>query len=187
METIYIKNMVCDRCTMVVKNIFSQQAIAIQQIVLGEVSLTSPLSPTQLERLKESLEAVGFEVIDNRRSKLIEQVKNNIRELVHRKEGALKVNLSDYLSLQVNQEYASLSSLFSEVEGVTIEKYYIAQKIERVKELLMYDDLSLSEIAYQLNYSSTAHLSNQFKKVTGLTPTFYKQLSDKRRQPLDKV
>lgn len=187
METIYIKNMVCDRCTLVVKAIFAQLAIEIAQITLGEVTPVLPLTTAQQADLKRSLEAVGFEVIDNRRSKLIEQVKHTIRELVHRSEGALKVNLSDYIAQQVNHEYSSLSALFSEVEGVTIEKYYIAQKIERVKELLMYDDLSLSEIAHQLNYSSTAHLSNQFKKVTGLTPTFYKQLSDNRRKPLDKV
>ncbi|MGL5981472.1 MAG: helix-turn-helix domain-containing protein [Phocaeicola sp.] len=187
METIYIKNMVCDRCTMVVRSIFKQLEIEIEQIKLGEVILPETPTAAQLRSLTESLEAVGFEVIDNRCSKLIEQIKNTLRELVHRSEGALKVNLSDYVAQQVNQEYASLSALFSEAEGITIEKYYIAQKIERVKELLVYDDLSLSEIAHRLNYSSTAHLSNQFKKVTGLTPTFYKQLSDKRRKPLDKV
>ncbi|MGL4493496.1 MAG: helix-turn-helix domain-containing protein, partial [Tannerellaceae bacterium] len=130
---------------------------------------------------------VGFEVIDNRRSKLIEQIKNYIRDLVYRQEGVLKVNLSDYLAAQLHLDYPYLTTLFSEAEGTTIEKYYIAQKIERVKELLVYDDLSLSEIAHRLNYSSTAHLSSQFKKVTGLTPTFYKQLADKRRKPIDKI
>ncbi|MGL4519288.1 MAG: helix-turn-helix domain-containing protein [Phocaeicola sp.] len=187
METIYIKNMVCDRCTLVVKSIFAQLSIAMEQVVLGEVTVAESLTNLQQCELKERLEAVGFEVIDNRRARLIEQVKQTIRELVHRKEGALKLNLSDYVAQMVKQEYASLSALFSEVEGITIEKYYIAQKIERVKELLMYDHLSLSEIAHQLNYSSTAHLSNQFKKVTGLTPTFYKQMAEKRRKPIDKV
>ncbi|MGL4292764.1 MAG: helix-turn-helix domain-containing protein, partial [Bacteroidales bacterium] len=133
------------------------------------------------------LEAVGFEVIDDRRSKIIEMIKNVIRELVHRKEDELKINLSDYLAGMLKLDYSYLTTLFSEVEGTTIEKYHIAQKIERVKELLIYDNLSISEIAYQLNYSSTAHLSSQFKKVTGLTPTFYKNMADKRRISLDKI
>ncbi|MGL5015396.1 MAG: helix-turn-helix domain-containing protein [Bacteroidales bacterium] len=187
MDTIYIKNMVCDRCIFVVRTIFAQHLITIHNIRLGEVEIVTPLTSDQQEKLRVSLEEVGFEVMDNRRSKLIEQIKSTIRELVHRHDCALKVNISDYLSEHLNHDYSAISSLFSEVEGTTVEKFYIAQKIERVKELLVYDDLSLSEIALRLNYSSTAHLSNQFKKVTGLTPTFYKQLTDKRRQPLDKI
>lgn len=187
MQTIYIKNMVCDRCVMVVRDIFARLSIEVARVVLGEVETRETLTAEQVQQLTAQLEAVGFEVIDNRRSKLIELIKNCIRDLVYRKEGSLKVNLSDYLAEHVHLDYSYLTSLFSEAEGTTIEKYFIAQKIERVKELLVYDDLSLSEIAHRLNYSSTAHLSSQFKKVTGLTPTFYKQLSDKRRKPIDKV
>ncbi|MGL4994392.1 MAG: helix-turn-helix domain-containing protein [Bacteroidales bacterium] len=187
MNTIYIKNMVCDRCTLVVRDIFEQLNIAINNIRLGEIDILEPLASDQLDALRYSLEEVGFEIIDDRCSKLIEQIKSSIRELVHRNDCDLKVNISDYVANSLKHEYNSLSSLFSQVEGVTIERYYIAQRVERVKELLIYDDLSLSEIAYKLNYSSTAHLSNQFKKFTGLTPTFYKQLADKRRQPIDKI
>lgn len=187
MQTIYIKNMVCDRCVMVVRDIFARLSIEVAQVVLGEVEVPDTLTAEQVKQLTSQLEAVGFEVIDNRRSKLIEQIKNYIRDLVYRQEGVLKVNLSDYLAAQLHLDYPYLTTLFSEAEGTTIEKYYIAQKIERVKELLVYDDLSLSEIAHRLNYSSTAHLSSQFKKVTGLTPTFYKQLADKRRKPIDKI
>ncbi|MGL5273830.1 MAG: helix-turn-helix domain-containing protein, partial [Phocaeicola sp.] len=178
-QTIYIKNMVCDRCIMVVRTIFERFNIAVIKIALGEIELSTPIAPTLKEQLKAELEAVGFEILDNRRSKVIEQTKTAIRTLVHQQDCLLKENLSDYLSSQLNMDYAHLSSLFSEVEGITIEKYFIAQKIELVKELLVYGDLSLSEIAHKLNYSSTAHLSNQFKRVTGLTPTFYKQLTDK--------
>lgn len=187
MQVIYIKNMVCDRCVMVVREIFAQLNVAIQGISLGEVTLKEAITKEQIENLTEKLEAVGFELIDDKRSKIIERIKNTIREVVHAHEDNLKVNLSDYLAEKVNVDYSYLTSLFSEVEGTTIEKYYIAQKIERVKELLIYDDLSLSEIAYKLNYSSTAHLSTQFKKVTGLTPTYFKTFSDKRRKPLDKI
>ncbi|MGL5546189.1 MAG: helix-turn-helix domain-containing protein [Tannerellaceae bacterium] len=187
MQTIYIKNMVCDRCVMVVRDIFARLSIEVAHVVLGEVEVPDTLTAEQVKQLTSQLEAVGFEVIDNRRSKLIEQIKNYIRDLVYRQEGVLKVNLSDYLAAQLHLDYPYLTTLFSEAEGTTIEKYYIAQKIERVKELLVYDDLSLSEIAHRLNYSSTAHLSSQFKKVTGLTPTFYKQLADKRRKPIDKI
>lgn len=179
--------MVCDRCVMVVRDIFSRLDIAIQAITLGEVTLKDNISKEQLTELTKELEAVGFEVIDNKRSKTIEQIKNVIRDLVHHNENELKVNLSDYLSKKLNVDYSHLTSLFSKVEGMTIEKYYITQKIEYVKELLTSDNLSTGKIAHKLNYSSTAHLSNQFKKVTGFTPTYYKTLADKRRKPLDKV
>ena len=187
MQRIYIKNMVCDRCIMVVKEIFSRLNIEIVNISLGEVDLKTPLSKEQTVSIVSELNLVGFEMIDNQRSKCIEQIKNCIRDLENRKDDKLKINLSEYHSQQINYDYSYLSSLFSEVEGTTIEKYYISQKIERVKELLVYDDMSLSEIAFMLNYSSTAHLSSQFKKNTGLTPSYYKQLADKRRKPLDKI
>lgn len=142
MRVIYIKNMVCDRCVMVVRDIFARLDVAIDTISLGEVTLKDDIANGQLTELTKELEAVGFEMIDDRRSKTIEQIKNTIRELVHHSEDELKVNLSDYLAQKVNFDYSYLTSLFSEVEGTTIEKYYIAQKIERVKELLVYDDLS---------------------------------------------
>lgn len=179
--------MVCDRCIMVVQDIFKQLNIAIERISLGEVTVKEKLSENQMESLKAALENVGFDIIDGRRSQLIEQIKTIIRELVHRKESDLKINLSSYLTEKLHLDYSRLTSLFSEVEGTTIEKYFIALKIERVKELLIYDHFTINEIAHQLNYSSAAHLSNQFKKVTGLTPSYYKQLGDKRRKPLDKV
>ena len=137
--------------------------------------------------MKTALEKVGFELIDNRKGQLIERAKTLLIELVHRQNNELRTNLSDYLSQQLGHDYSSLSTLFSEVEGTTIEKFYIAQKIERVKELLVYDELSLSEIAHLLNYSSVAHLSNQFKKITGLTPSHFKQIGAVKRKPLDEL
>ncbi|GAB1358490.1 hypothetical protein MASR1M31_02680 [Porphyromonadaceae bacterium] len=137
--------------------------------------------------LQERLREVGFELIDDRRTRIIEQVKNAVVELVHRDNAMLKVNLSDYVSDKIHQDYSSISHLFSEVENTTIEKYFIAQKIERVKELLVYDELTLNEIADLMNYSSAAHLSAQFKKITGLTPSHYKRIKENRRIPLDKI
>lgn len=187
MQEIYIKNMVCDRCIMTVRKLLEQVNAEVAHLSLGKVVLGKPLSNRQMQELTSELESVGLEMIDDRRSRIIEQIKNCIRELVHQKNSDLKINLSDYLSEHITFDYAYLASLFTESEGTTIEKYFIAQKIERVKELLVYDDLSLSEIAHQMNYSSVAHLSSQFKKVTGLTASYYKQMGDKRRQPLDKV
>ena len=128
---------------------------------------------------------MGFELIDTKKSKTIERIKNLIIVLVHQKNNQLATTLSNYLSKDLLQDYNTLSNLFSEVEGITIEQYFIAQKIEKVKELLMYNELSLSQIAFQLNYSSTAYLSNQFKKVTGFTPTYFKQLKDKKRKQIE--
>jgi AraC-like DNA-binding protein len=128
---------------------------------------------------------LGFELIDTKKSKTIERIKNLIIVLVHQKNNQLATTLSNYLSKDLLQDYNTLSNLFSEVEGITIEQYFIAQKIEKVKELLMYNELSLSQIAFQLNYSSTAYLSNQFKKVTGFTPTYFKQLKDKKRKQIE--
>ena len=137
--------------------------------------------------MDKALVLLGFELIDDKKSRIIEKIKNIIIELVHHQNNDAKTNLSDVLSSQLHHDYNYLSNLFSEIEGTTIEKYFIAQKIEKVKELLVYDELSLSEIAFRLNYSSVAYLSNQFKKVTGLTPSYYKQIRDDKRKPLDKV
>ncbi|WP_126973298.1 helix-turn-helix domain-containing protein [Gynurincola endophyticus] len=187
MTTLFIKNMVCNRCIMVVQNELEKLNIHPKAVTLGEVELAEPLTTNQKDAVNGALEAMGFELIDNKKSRIIEQIKNIIIKIVHHQDGELKENLSDILSKSLHQDYHYLSNLFSEVEGITIEKYYIAQKIEKVKELLVYDELSLSEIAYRLNYSSVAYLSSQFKKVTGLTPSYFKQVKANKRKPLDEV
>lgn len=184
---LYIKNMVCNRCVMVVRNEMEKLGFVVKDVVLGEVSLEEELSDEQKEKVREAIEPLGFELIDDRKSRIIEKIKNVIIDLVHHKDSQLRTNLSDLLSDELNHDYSYLSNLFSEVEGTTIEKYFIAQKIEKVKELLVYDELSLSEIAYRLNYSSVAYLSNQFKRVTGLTPGHFKQIREIKRKPLDEV
>jgi len=151
------------------------------------VILEKELGIEQKANLEKTLVELGFELIDDKKNRLIENIKKIIIELVQKQNSDLKTNLSDYLSNKLHHDYNYISNLFSEVEGTTIEKYFIAQKIEKVKELLVYDELSLSEIAYKLNYSSVAHLSNQFKKVTGLTPTYFKNIKEIKRKPLDEV
>lgn len=171
---------------MAVRDVLREMGLEPIRVNLGEVELPVALAAKEKAELDRRLRALGFELIDDRKSTLISQIKSLIIELVHHRHEPLKTNLSDYLSSRLNHEYGGLSSLFSEVEGTTIEKYYIAQKIEKVKELLVYDELTLSEIAYKLHYSSTAHLSNQFKKVTGLSPSHFKQIRSSRK-PLDEV
>jgi AraC-like DNA-binding protein len=187
MDSLFIKNMVCNRCIMVVQNELDKLGIAVKNIKLGEVTIAGKLSPEEKENVAKALVPLGFEVIDEKKSRIIEKIKNIIIDLVHHQDNALTGNLSDILRSQLHHDYNYLSNLFSEVEGITIEKYFIAQKIEKVKELLVYDELSLSEIAFRLNYSSVAYLSNQFKKVTGLTPSHFRQIGEDRRKPLDKV
>ena len=187
MNTIFIKNMVCNRCIMVVHNELDKLGLNVKNIKLGEVTLSKETTPEEKNKLDKALVLLGFELIDDKKSRIIEKIKNIIIELVHHQNNDAKTNLSDVLSSQLHHDYNYLSNLFSEIEGTTIEKYFIAQKIEKVKELLVYDELSLSEIAFRLNYSSVAYLSNQFKKVTGLTPSYYKQIRDDKRKPLDKV
>ena len=179
--------MVCPRCIMVVEMILKRLDIDYISVCLGEVNLNNEISEDKIKILIVELHKVGFELLDDIRLRTTEQIKNHIRELVHRKDNNRKINLSDHLSVIMNRDYTYLTSLFSETEGTTIEKYFIAQKIERVKELLSYENLSLSEISYILNYSSVAHLSTQFKKVTGITPTQYKEMINKNRKPLDEV
>lgn len=159
----------------------------VKNIKLGEVILDKKLSDEEKQKLEEAIKPLGFEVIDDRKSRMIEKIKNIIIELVHHQDNDIKINLSDVLSSKLHHDYNYLSNLFSEVEGITIEKYFIAQKIEKVKELLVYDELSLSEIAFRLNYSSVAYLSNQFKKVTGLSPSHFKKIKEDKRKPLDEV
>lgn len=179
--------MVCNRCIMAVENELVKLGINAAQVSLGEVQLDQSLSSIQLKTFTEAIESLGFELIDDKKSRIIEQIKKAIIQLVHYNNNESKVNISDYLSDLLHLDYNYLSNLFSEVEGTTIEKYYIAQKIEKVKELLVYDELSLSEIADKLNYSSVAYLSNQFKKVTGLSPSHFKQIKAEKRKPLDEV
>lgn len=187
MTTLFIKNMVCNRCIMVVQNELDKLGLDVKSIRLGEVVLEKEPADADKEQLREVLVSLGFELIDDKKSRIIEKIKTVIVELVHHQDNDVKTNLSAVLSAKLHHDYNYLSNLFSEVEGTTIEKYFIAQKIERVKELLVYDELSLSEIALRLNYSSVAYLSNQFKKVTGLTPSHFKQIKEEKRKPLDKV
>lgn len=187
MNKLYIKNMVCNRCIMVVKSELEKLGHAPLQVELGEVTLSKELSEEEKATVDLMLHNLGFSLIDDKKSQLIEKIKTLIIELVHQQNNQLKSNLSDYLIGKLNQDYTHMTNLFSEVEGTTIEKYFIAQKIEKVKELLVYGELTLSEIAYQLNYSSVSHLSNQFKKVTGLTPSHFKNIRLEKRKPLDEV
>lgn len=184
---LYIKNMVCSRCKMVVKSEFEKLGLQPTAVELGEVELNEEISDSQKEILLENLQSLGFDLIDDKKTKTIERIKNLIVDLVHHKNNDLKINLSEYLAENLNQDYNSLSNLFSEIENTTIEKYFISQKIEKVKELLIYNELSLSEIADILNYSNVAHLSNQFKKITGFTPTSFKQSKDKMRIQIENL
>ncbi len=182
---LYIKNMVCRRCVTAVQQVFADEGITATDITLGEVELEEVLPSADIERLNTSLHKLGFEIIDDRKSRIIERIKNLVIALVHHSHEPLNVNLSDYVSGQMNYEYNYLSNLFSEVEGNTIEKFFIAQKIEKVKELLMYDELTLSQIAFKLGYSSVAYLSTQFKKATGLTPSHFKSIKLNKRTYID--
>jgi len=184
---IYIKNMVCPRCIKAVSNILEELEVPYAAIKLGEVEILETDISAVKELLTQKLQILGFDLLDDKKTKSIEKVKNLITDLVQNKDSNIEVTLSEYLSRELHQEYSTLSNLFSEVEGTTIEKYYILQKIEKVKELLVYDELSLSEISYKLNYSSIAYLSNQFKKVTGLTPSHFKKLKERKRNPLDNL
>ena len=179
--------MVCGRCKMVVKSELDKLGLQTIAVELGEVELQDNITDSQKEILLKNLQALGFDLIDDKKSKTTEKIKNLIVDLVHHKNNELKVNLSDYLVENLNQDYSTLSNLFSEIENTTIEKYFISQKIEKVKELLIYNELSLSEIADMLNYSNVAHLSNQFKKITGFTPTYFKQLKDKKRIQIENI
>ena len=170
---------------MVIKDELIKFGVHPTSIELGEVEIKEELNIEKRSELNKTLELFGFELIDGKKSQLIEKIKNTIVDLVHYSDEQLKTNLSEHISQLLHHDYNYLSNLFSEVEGTTIEKYFISQKIEKVKELLKYDELSLSEIADHMGYSSVAYLSNQFKKQTGLTPTFYKSLKQNRRKNLD--
>lgn len=183
----YIRNMVCIRCKMVVKQELKKLGLHYAVVELGEVEILENISASQKEEFRLSLLRFGLELIDNKKSILIEKIKNVIVELIYHTEEQLKINFSDHLSKKLDHDYTYLANLFSEVEGITIEHYIITHKIERVKELLVYDELSLKEISYKLHYSSIAHLSNQFKKITGLTPSHFRKLKDYRRKSIENV
>lgn len=184
---IYIKNMVCNRCILVVEQELRKLKIDGCKVTLGEVETSEVLPKEKIEQLEKNLDALGFELLDNSKQQLIEKIKTIIIQQVHYTQDENKRNLSHVLSKFLLKDYSYLSSLFSEVEGITIEKYLINLKIEKAKELIMYDELSLSEIAFKLGYSSVAHLSTQFKKVTGLTPSHFKKVGQNKRKPLDKI
>ena len=184
---IYIKNMVCNRCKWVVQTELEKTGLTVQHVELGEVELKEDLNKTQLEQIGAMLEGFGFELLSDHSARLIEQIKTTIIEIVKDQDKLARKNLSSFLSEALHKEYSYLSKLFSEKEGTTIEQYYILQKIERTKELLVYNEQSLTQIAFDLGYSSTAHLSSQFKKITGLTPSHFKELRVKDRKSLDEV
>jgi AraC-like DNA-binding protein len=183
-----IKNMVCNRCKMAVKGALEQLGLTPLSIELGEVELAErSLSGEKQQALRDSLLALGFELIDDKRSRIITKIKSLIIKLVHHAEEENRLKHSEYITAHLHYDYPYLSRLFSEVEGITIEQYIINQKIEKAKELLVYDELNISELADELGYSSVAHLSAQFKKVTGMTPSQFKALHHKQRKPLDEV
>ncbi len=184
---LHIKNMVCNRCKMVVKAELEKLGFKPLLVELGEVTLAENLTANDKIKIAEQLTHFGFELLEDKKTQTAEQIKTALINLVHYTKEPLKINLSAYLSKHLKQEYTSLSSIFSEVENQTIEKYFIAQKIEKAKEMLTYGELTLSEIAYQLNYSSVAHLSAQFKKVLGITPSAYKLASTDSRKTLDDI
>ncbi len=172
---------------MVVKSELEKLGYNPINISLGEVTIEKEITRHEKATIEKTLQRVGFSLIDDKKSKIIEKIKVLIVELVHQNNNQLNTNLSDYLSSQLHNDYKYITTLFTEVEGTTIEKYFIAQKIERVKELLVYDELSLSEIAFKLNYSSVAYLSAQFKRVTGLTPSHFKDIRTEKRNSLDNL
>jgi AraC-like DNA-binding protein len=172
---------------MVVKSELEKLGLHYVSVDLGETEIMEEISPEQLTHLSIALKKTGLELMDDKKSILVEKIKTIIIELVHYADEQIKINLSDYLSERLNHNYTYLANLFSEVKGTTIEQFYLAHKIEKVKELLVYDELNLTEIAWKMHYSSVAHLSNQFKKMTGLTPTHFKNLKNKRRSALGNV
>lgn len=184
---LYIKFMVSTRCKIAVKEALKRLGLHFIVVDLGEVEVMEDISGEQREQLKIALLNSGLELMDDKRSVLIEKIKNAIIEMVHHTDEIIKVNFSEYLSEKLNHDYTYLANLFSEVQGTTIEQFIISHKIERIKELIIYDELNITEIAWKMNYSSVAHLSNQFKKVTGLSPSHFKNLKDKRRSPIEEV
>ncbi len=179
--------MFSNRCKIVVKEVLKELGLHFIVVDLGEVEIMETLTEEVRDQLKIGLLDSGLELMDDRKAVLIEKIKSVIVEMVHHTDEATKTNFSDFLSSKLNYDYTYLANLFSEVQGTTIEQYIISLKVERIKELMIYDELSITEIAWKLNYSSVAHLSNQFKKVTGLSPSHFKQLKDKGHSPVEEV
>ena len=179
--------MVSLRCKLMVKQELFKLGLEFVIVELGTVEMLQPITLTQKEQLKKNLLRSGLELLDDKKSILIEKIKNVVTEMIHHSEVLPMVNYSDYLAEKLNYDYTYLANIFSEVQGITIQQFIIINKIERVKELLLYNELNLTEIAYKLHYSSVAHLSNQFKKITGLSPSFYKLLKQKRKYSLENV
>jgi len=179
--------MVSTRCKMAVKEELKKLGLHFILVDLGEVEIMENISTEQREKLKAGLLNSGLELMDDKRAVLIEKIKNTIIEMVHHSDELIKVNFSEFLSEKLNHDYTYLANLFSEVQGTTIEHFIISHKVEPIKELIIYDELNITEIAWKMNYSSVAHLSNQFKKVTGLSPSHFKQLKDKRRRPIEEI
>ncbi len=184
---LYIRYMVSQRCKMVVKDELKKLGLWYVIVDLGTIEILGEITEEQHRQLKTNLLKSGLELLDDKRSILIERIKSVVIEMIHYDEELPKINLSDFISQKIGYDYTYLSNIFSEVKGVTLQQYIIMHRIEKVKELLLYDELTLTEISYRLQYSSVAHLSNQFKKVTGTTPTFYKQLKQKRRSNLENL
>lgn len=179
--------MVSNRCKMAVKEELKNLGLHYIVVDLGEVEIMENISMEKRAALKANLLQSGLELMDDKKAMMIEKIKTVIIEMVHHSDEIIKVNFSDYLSEKMNHDYTYLSNLFSEVQGTTIEQYIISHKVERIKELMIYGELNITEIAWKMGYSSVAHLSSQFKKVTGLTPSHFKQLKDKRRSPIEDI
>ncbi|MFL5762718.1 MAG: helix-turn-helix domain-containing protein [Bacteroidia bacterium] len=184
---LFIKYMVSNRCKMAVKETLKSMGLHFIVVELGEVEIMETISVEQRQELKNNLVSSGLELMDDKKAVLIEKIKNVIIEMVHHTDEMIKVNFSDFLSAKLSHDYTYLANLFSEVQGTTIEQFIISHKVERIKELIIYGELNITEIAWKMNYSSVAHLSNQFKKVTGLSPSHFKQLKDKRRTPIEEI
>ena len=184
-----VKNMVCQRCVMAVESLLRKDGIKFQNVAVGEIYLTDEISNPQEDKLKSALAEIGLELIDNKKGGIIEKIKQLVIKKARNEvsEEERKMNLSVFLSKNLFHEYTYLSSLFSSVEGRTIENYHIQQRIEKVKELLVYDEMTLLEISVELDYSSVSHLSNQFKQITGLTPSHFKKVGSMKRKLLDKI
>jgi len=179
--------MVSNRCKIVVKEELQKLGLHFMLVDLGEVEIMETITINQREQLKAALLVSGLELMDNKKAVLIEKIKNVIVEMVHHSDEIIKMNFSTYLSEKLSHDYTYLANLFSEVQGTTIEQFLISHKIERIKELIIYGELNITEIAWKMNYSSVAHLSNQFKKMTGLSPSHFKNMKDKRRSPLEEI
>ena len=186
-KKLLIKNMVCQRCILTVENIFNKLEIPFGIVSLGEVELKGTLPESKLKEVEKELKKVGFELIETRAKKIIEDIKKFVLEYISDEQDDKKIKLSSFITRQIHYDYSYLSDLFSSVEGITIEQFFIVQRIEKVKELLVYEELSLTEISYKTGFSSVHHLSAQFKKITGLTPTHFKKIKVAKRKPIDRL